>query len=777
MKKLILTLFLIFIGGQGVFGATGSITGTVIDIQTKEPLIGVNVILLDTQIGASTDIEGRYIINNVPVGAYRIRFDYIGYESMLKTDVIVKTARSEIMNAELKQSLIEGEEVVVTAGYFADEERVQPSTIGLSSEEIRRFPGGFEDVVRTVSTLPGVAINNAGGRNDLLVRGGGPSENLFIINGIEVPNINHFGTQGTSTGSLSFVNLDFVQDVTFSTGGFAARYGDKMSSVVSLKMVEDHSKGIESKATVSATQYGADISVPLADRGNIIFSARKSYLDLIFKANGLSFIPIYTDFNLIGHYDLSPKDKLFLISLSAINDIDRDLSTLQNRVENAGILGNEQYQAIAGLSYRRILNSGYLDAVVGTNLFIYGFKQAEPAGDLFFQSDAREREVNFKLEHYWVASKNIGVRGGLSSKSIFYKNNVAFADTIFDRSGNRVPVDFLGVPQTQVVDTTAQKFAGYAELDWNISPKFEINAGVRADYYAFLADKFYPAPRLSFKYKFHPQHSFKLSGGIYHQSPSYVWMTNPNNQSLKALRNSMGVFGWDYLVQDDVRFSVETYYKKYDNLPSGTAPGVNDYVVITNTGTNYGGATEDFQSFGFFDMTSNGTGKSYGVEFLVQKKFSDTPFYGLSSLTINKTELTANNGITYPGQYDQRFILNISGGYKPNTKWEFSAKFRYFTGVPFTPTYAKGDNPKSAMDIQNLPDEYLTGRLDAAHHLDIRVDRYFNFGNSTLTLYVDIQNVYNYNIPLRPSYNSWDNTVESRGGIGILPSIGISYEI
>ncbi len=759
--------------------ARGNITGTVTDQQTKEPLIGVNVLVMDTQLGASTDIEGRYVINNVPVGSYRLRFDYIGYESVIKTDVIVRTARAENVNAELEQSLIEGEEVVVTAGYFADESRVQPSTIGLSQEEIRRFPGGFEDVVRTVSTLPGVAINNAGGRNDLLVRGGGPSENLFVINGIEVPNINHFGTQGTSSGSLSFINLDFVEDVTFSTGGFGARYGDKMSSVLTLDMINNHPGRFEPKLTISATQYGADFETPLGESGNLIFSARKSYLDLIFKAAGLAFVPVYTDFNLIGHYDLSPKDKLFFISLSAINDVDRNLSTLENRVENAGILGNDQYQAIAGLSYRRILNSGYLDAIVGTNLFKYGFKQAEPSGAQFFASDAREREINFKLERYWVAGKSIGVRGGLASKTILYNNSIAFADTIYDRNGNRVPVGLIGVPQEQSVDTTAQKFAGYAELDWNISPQVEINAGIRADYFGFLEDKIYPAPRLSLKYNFHPQHSLKLSGGIYYQSPSYVWVTNPNNKNLKALKNTMGVLGWDYLVQDDTRFSVETYYKKYDNLPSGTVPDLNDYIVITNTGTGYGGATENFQSFGYFDMTSDGHGQSYGIEFLLQKKFSGTPFYGLSSVTINKTELTANNGITYPGQYDQRFILNISGGYKPNPKWEFSAKFRYFTGVPYTPIYPKGSNPSdpTGTQIQNLPEEYLSGRLNAGHHLDVRVDRYFNFGSSTLTLYVDIQNLYNYAIPLRPSYNYWTNTVETTSSIGILPSIGISWEL
>ncbi len=777
MRKILFIFIICLIPTLFAQTPTGEITGTVIDAQTKEPLIGVNVLVLDTNYGASTDVEGRYIIKNVPVGAYRLRFDYIGYESMLKTDAIVRSARAEVVNTELKQSVLEGEEVVVTAGYFAEEGQVQPSTIGLTREEIRRFPGGFEDVVRTVSTLPGVAINNAGGRNDLLVRGGGPSENLFVINGIEVPNINHFGTQGTSSGSLSFVNLDFVQDVTFSTGGFSARYGDKMSSVLTLDMTENHSNKFEPKVTISATQYGADFEQPLGSNGNLIFSARRSYLDLIFKAAGLSFVPVYTDFNLIGHYDLSPKDKLFLISLSAINDVDRDLTTPENRVENSGILGNDQYQAIAGINYRRLLGWGFLDATVGTNLFKYGFSQADTSLTEFFSSNAREREINTKLEHYWVASKSMGLRTGLSSKTILYENNVAFADTILDRSGNRIPIDFLGVPQTSFVNTTAQKFAGYAELDWNVTPKFEINAGLRSDYYGFLQDKLYTAPRLAFRYRFHPQHSFKLSGGTYYQSPSYVWMTNPKNSSLKALKNNMAVLGWDYLVQDDWRLSVETYYKDYDDLPTGITPGLNDYIVITNTGTNFGGASENFESFGYYDMVSNGYGRAYGLEFLIQKKFSDTPFYGLASVTLGKTELTANNGITYPGQYDQRFILNISGGYKPNSKWEFSAKFRYFTGVPFTPIYAKGDNPAGTKDIQNLPEDYLAGRLDAAHHIDVRVDRYFNFGSSTLTVYADIQNFYNYAIPQRPSYNFWDNTITNSSSIGVLPSLGISWEL
>jgi hypothetical protein len=756
--------------------STGSLYGTVISADNKEPLVAANIVILDTQLGTSTDQVGKYRIDNIPVGTYRLRFDYIGFQPVFKTDVVIKSANPAVVNVEMEERILEGEEVRVTAGYFVEEEGVQPSTIGLSREEIRRFPGGFEDVVRTVSTLPGVAINSAGGRNDLLVRGGGPSENLYVINNIQVPNINHFGTQGNSSGSLSFVNLDFVDDVKFSTGGFAARYGDKMSSVLSLTMLEKNPDSFESKLTLSATQYGLDFETPVTENGSLIISARKSYLDLIFKAANLPFIPVYTDYNVLFHYDLSPNDKLFLLGLSAVNNVDRDQSTLENRVTNAGLLDNSQYQGIAGLNYRRSMPHGYLDLTLNSHLFRYRFKQLDENEEVWFKSDADEREYGIKLQHYWIISKYFGLRNGVSVRRIENENTTAFADSVFDRNGNKLPVQALGVPKQTQTDMKTQKYAAFAELDIYPHPNLDINLGVRADYYAFLNRSLYPAPRLSLRYKLHPLHSLRLSGGRYYQSPSYVWVTNPANRSLRALQNNMIVAGWDYLIREDIRMSLEVYRKWYRDLPTGTIPGVSEYIVLTNTGTGFGGREDDFQSFGYFDLVSEAEGRSYGAELLLQKKFSDIPLYGLVSFTLNKSEVIAGNGLTYPGQYDQRFILNLSGGYIFNEKWEIAAKFRYFTGVPFTPVYRPEDNPLGPGEIQNLPAEYLAGRTAAGHHLDIRVDRTFNFSSTTLIAYIDIQNIYNYKIPQRPRYDFWDNSISTSSDIGILPSIGVSYE-
>jgi hypothetical protein len=754
----------------------GLITGKVVDMRTKEPLIGVNVLIVGLSLGASTNESGNFTIRNVPIGTYNLKFNYIGYTTLFKSDIIVKKVKPALLEVELTEGFIEGEEVTVTAGYFIEETMTQPSTLGLSREEIRRFPGGFEDVVRTVSTLPGVSINTSGGRNDLLVRGGGPSENLYVIENIEVPNINHFGTQGFSNGSLSFVNLDYVDNVSFSTGGFKARYGDKMSSVLTLSLANGRNDRFGGKFLISATQYGLNFEGPVSNKGNFIFSARQSYLDLIFKAAGLPFVPVYTDFNFSLKYDLTDRDKLFILGLVAIDRVDRDQSTEENRVTNAGLLDNTQNQYISGLNYRRLLDHGYLDFTLNANLYQYRFSQFDENEVEYFNSKADEQEFNMKLNHFWSVSNTIGIFAGISWKRVLNQNTTLFADTIYDRSGNRIPPSAIGVSPINEIDAKSDKFGAYAEFDWVMSPQISLNAGLRIDYFAFIDNPYFYSPRLSLKYKPLQKHSFRASGGIYHQSPSYVWIVNPFNAKLKALKNQMIIIGWDYLIRNDLRLSVEGYHKRYSDLPTGIIPGITDYLVLTNTGTSFGGNEDDFQSFGYIDLVSVAYGMAYGIDLLLQKKFSDIPCYGQLSFSLGKSEYTAGNGTTYPGVFDQRFIFNLSGGYKFNKNWEISTKFRIFSGVPYTPVYLPSENPIQPGNIQNLPEDYLSTRLETAHHLDFRVDRYFYLGNWTVILFLDIQNIYNYKIPQRPRYDFYNDEIITTSEIGILPSIGFSAE-
>lgn len=754
--------------------AQGIIRGEVTDADNKSGLFGVSVSVLDEENGASTDENGKFEITGLKPGMYRLEFSYIGYQTVIETDLMVMSGRPLIIDVSLSEQLIESEGITVTAGYFNETLNATTSTVGLSREEIRRFPGGFEDVVRTVTTLPGVTVQNDGGRNDLLVRGGGPSENLYIINNIEVPNINHFGTQGNSSGSLSFINLDFIDNVEFSTGGFNARYGDKMSSVMSLETTRGRSDRIGGKALIAATQFGINLEGPVNSMGDFIFSARKSYLDLIFKANGLPFIPTYTDYNLLLDFDLSPKDKIFILGLAAVDRIDRNLDDAEGRVVNAGIMDNTQDQFISGINYRHLMSAGYLDATFSYHRNQYRFAQSDSAGVPYFRSDAGEEELGMKVSGFYGLSKTLRLRLGLSAKSVRNDNQTNFAEFIYDKSGNRIPIAITGLPQKLSSDAVFNKYAAFIEADWNALQKLEINAGVRADYYDPLRREFYLAPRLGVQYQLTPSIKLKSSFGSYFQQPSNVWLINPFNRSLKALRNDMAILGFDYRLYDDTRITVEGYYKQYSNLPTGTISGLNDYYVLTNTGASFGGREDNFQSFGFNNLVSGANGTAYGIEISAQKKFSDTPFYYQFSLSLGKSEFTAGNGKKYPGQYDQRMIFNLAGGYVFDNNWEISGKFRVFTGTPYTPQYRPSENTANPGSVENVPEEYLSERLNTSHHLDIRVDRYFNFTNWTLIVFLDIQNIYNNKLPTRPRYDFWEDEIRTSGGIGILPSIGVS---
>ena len=764
--------------GQGLISPAqaepvSKIIGQVTDASTGEPIAGVNIVVLDSELGAATDNKGIFSIDNISPGTYRLQFSYVGYSQIIRTDVVVISVRPTELLEQLTPSAVEGEVVTIQAGLFRRELKAPTSTVSLAREEIRRFPGGFEDVVRTVSTLPGVAVVSDGGRNDLLVRGGGPSENLYIINEMEVPNINHFGSQGSSSGSLSFVNLDFVDRVDFSTGGFGAAYGDKLSSVLGLNLRPARSDRWGGKATISATQFGLNIEGPLSGNGGMVFSARKSYLDLIFRAAGLAFIPVYTDFNMALNYDLTPRDKLFVIGLMAIDKVERDQSSSKNRVQNAGIMDNTQNQAIGGISYRHIGRSSLTNLSVNLNTNHFLFSQVDSGLVEYFKSDAWENELVLKGSTKLSLSSEDDLLVGLTHKNSWTETNTSFADTIYNSSGRKVPRSLIGLPATLSSDDTKAKSGAYVSWERKLSERWSGTIGLRGDYYGYIDEPFYPSARTSLTYQATPRTQIKGSFGRYYQSPAYVWVANPLNKGLKALRNDMGVLGVTYLVREDINMTGEVYYKQYADLPTGATPGT-DYIVLTNSGVGYGGREDNFGSFGFIPLTSKGKGYAYGVEISAKKKYAPpSNHYAQAALSIGRSRYTAANGVEYPGQFDQTVIFSASGGFKPNPRWEYTTKFRIWTGAPYTPIYRPAENNGN---LQKLPDEYLSKRLSVGHSLDVRVERRFNWERLTLITFIDIQNLYNNKIELRPTYDFWDDTISNSSAIAILPSIGISAE-
>jgi hypothetical protein len=747
--------------------------GTVTDAKTKEALVGVSVVIKNYNFGATTDETGLYEIQFQKAGDYIIELSYVGYKTLTVNNLKIRSSKPLTINVEMEEDIFSSDVVEVRGSYFTSQERIEVSTLNLSQEEIRRFPGGFEDVVRTVSTLPGVSINVDQGRNDLLVRGGGPSENLFIVNNIEIPNINHFGTQGGGSGSLSYINLDFIEDVRFSTGGFSAQYGDKLSSVLNLDLTEGRRDRFGGKATLAATQLGLNLEGPISDKSSYLFSIRKSYLDWIFKASGVPFVPVYSDINFIYNQSFENNNKLSFISFITSDHTSKDLTNEENRVFNAALMNNRQQQFVNGVNYRHMLSKGYLDLTANVNVQRFKFSQDDQNVVQYFKNNSEEVEYITKAQYFHQFSKRFAFRTGAQFKAIENNSTTAFADTVVDRSGNRVYYTELGLSNKNLSEgVSATKYSLFTEVDLTFG-NLEVLLGLRLDHYGFINEKNYLVPRVNAKYALNNRTSIKASAGRYAQAPSYVWVQNPSNKDLVALKNDMFVLGIEHYLSTDLKLSFEAYTKRYSDLPTGAIAGVNDYLVLTNTGAGFGGRGDNFGSFGYQPLKSAASGKAYGFEFFMQKKYSDTPYYGQLSLSYNKSDVTAGNGNVYPTIFDQRFIFNLSGGYKFSERWEASGKFRFYSGRPFTPIYNPSQN---GGNLQNIPDEYLSDRLANGHQLDVRVDRFAYYENFTLIYYLDIQNVYNQEQPRPDQFDFYTNDFRESRAVRILPSIGISFE-
>ncbi|MCJ7553087.1 MAG: TonB-dependent receptor plug domain-containing protein, partial [Ignavibacteriaceae bacterium] len=659
---------------------------------------------------------------------------------------------------ELNTKAIEFEGIVIKSDYFGKNPFEVNSVRTFGYEEIRRSPGGFEDVVRALSVLPGVAQADAG-RNDLIVRGGAPSENLYLVNGIEVPNINHFGTQGATGGPLSFINLDFVKETSFSTGGFSSLYGDKLSSVLSIDLRNGRNDRLGGKATISATQFGLNAEGPLFNEiSSFIFSARRSYLDFIFKAADFAFVPEYYDVLTKADFRIDNDNSLSFLFISAFDNVKFFNDTEDQRFDNSRILGSDQIQYVAGFSYRRLIEKGFFNISLSRNYTDFNTRQRDSLLNPIFTNKSKEEENNLRADVVYKLNNTSEINIGGSVKLIEFDADILFP-TFITSFGDSLPITSLNKSENFL------KLGSY--FNFNFSPLYRLttNFGVRADYFNAIKTKTYLSPRFSTSFRLTEITNLNFSTGIYYQSPSYIWLiADERNRNLKNVKVNQYVLGFDHRLNEDALLNVEGFYKYYSNYPTSL---VRPYLVLANTGAGFSGSDDNYSSFGLEPLLSEGFGNARGVELSIQKKLSQTPYYGILSLTYSETGFTALDGIERPGSYDQNWIFNLSGGYKFNEHWEVSTKFRFASGRPYTPFNSDG--------TQNIV-EYNTKRMRSTHSLDIRVDRRWFFTDWTLITYIDIQNIYNRNNLSGIRWDVREQRVDESSSIGILPSIGISAE-
>lgn len=741
MKKNV--LFLLLLGLLTTVSAqpTHRIKGTVIDKASRQPLEFINVLVLGLGRGGVTDAEGHFNIGEVPPGIYRLQASAVGYKTILTPEYIVST-KDLTIQIETEENLTELEGVTVTASPFR---RDPESPVGLriiGLQEIEKSPGANRDISRIVQSYPGVAFSPAGYRNDLIVRGGSPSENRFYLDGVEIPNINHFSTQGASGGPVGIINADLIREVNFYTGAFPTDRGNAMSSVLDFKLRDGDMERNSLKATLGASEVSLASNGHIRKKTSYLVSVRQSYLQFLFDMLGLPFLPTFTDAQFKLKTRFNANNELTILGLGGIDNM--KLNTKLDGEKAEYILSYlpkiQQETFTLGAVYRHYAGI-HVQSVVVSHSYLnnrntkYLNNDESSTDNLSLKLRSVEQETKFRIENTSTFG-NWKINFGANLDYSQY-TNTTFQRVYIDEGRTFDYHTYLGMWRWGIFGTI-----NYATTD----ERFTASLGVRTDANNFssgmkgMGDQL--SPRLSLSYRLTDGLYLSGNAGLYYQLPPYTGLGFKDNNGawvnkyLRYMSVSQESLGLSWHPRNTFELSAEGFYKQYDKIPFSIADGIplackgNDYGVIGNEA-----------------LSSTAQGRAYGIEilmkWLIAKKLNLA-----SSFTLFKSEYRNNKQSEYiASAWDNRYIFNMSGTYNFPHNWSLGMKISCIGGAPYTPYDVEKSSLVTAWNAQGRPyydyTKYNTGRLPAFGQLDVRVDKTFYLKRCMLGFYIDLQNVTN----------------------------------
>jgi hypothetical protein len=743
----------------------GALSGTVVDRGTRQPVADAQVGVIGTALTAITDAAGRFTIANVPVGTRSIRVVRIGSRPAIAADLRVNPGRPTQAAVTLEAAPSQLSSVRVVGGASTgDVPRAMPnSRITMSYEEIRRSPGAVGDVSRLVQAMPGVLTGNDT-RNDIIARGGSPIENLMLIDGIEVPNINHFAGQGTTGGPIGMINNELVRDATFLAGGFGPKYGNRLSSVLDISLREGNADRWRSEFDMSTAGAGLIAEGPLGSRATFIMSARQSFLDLLAPALGLTAVPYTTNFQIKTAIHADARNELSLVGLGGFDRI--DFSSIATDTDDPDPPGTTRVRGdrwTGGLSWQRLLGThgvGTLRLSGSTSANAVRVRDDAFTTGPVFDNAARENEYTARYDLQLAFPQLADVSAGVSAKHIRLRSALSSpfgVNNPFSAAPGRVdPID---------VDVSAggNITAGYVELSRTLG-RVGLTGSTRVDHFA-RAKATRRSPRASATVRLTDALALSGTWARYHQQVPLVYTVNvAANTDLAPMQAEHGVLSARWTPRADLVFSVEAFDKQYRDYPvARNYPQLS----LANTGDQIG-----IQEL-IFPMTSSGTGRSRGIELFAQKKLTSTT-YGQIGYTRSRVEHRALDGVWRAGGYDAPNLLTAILGAKRGTRWEFSTRASYSSGRPRSPLNQSASRSQNRLvfDIMQLNRE----RTPAYARLDVRVDRRFAVGGTWLSTYFEIQNVTNRENRSVQQWNAKTNRVEWQPQVALLPVVGLNWK-
>lgn len=792
MKKLSVILLVLIISSS-VFAQKGTIKGRIFNAKTNQPIEFGAILIQGTDIGSTSDLDGNFIFTGIDPGFKKLLVRSVGFETTISSEIQVQGNQIVFVDIPVLESTFQLGEVVVRQNLNIKRIESPISVLSIGVQEIEKSAGANRDVSKVVQALPGVGATDPN-RNDLIVRGGGPSENVFYLDGIEIPVINHFATQGASGGAVGVINPDFVREINFYTGAFPANRTNALSSVMEIKQKDGSKDRIHSKLSVGASDAALTIDGPIGEKSTFIVSARQSYLQFLFKAIGLPFLPTYNDFQLKYKYEIDKKNEISFIGIGAIDDL-----VLNTELQNTGTESQKylltylpiykQWNYTVGITYKHFGEKNIDNWVISRNMLRnnnFKFQNNDEVAAIKTQdylSDEAENKLRFERDYPYLPIK---LKVGAGIRYSHYTNET------FRR------VFFGGVSNVLNYSTELNLF-GYQAFaqasDEYLDDKLKLSFGVNVIGNNFNENMKNPlnqfSPRLSASYAISDNVDFNANIGRYAQQPAYTTMGFKNsagvfvnqNENLKYIISNQAIAGFEYRPAEKVRLSIEGFYKQYLQYPLSVLEGIS----IASQGGSFG-------QIGDEEIVSTGKGRAYGFEVLF-KIMEMENLNVTSTYTYFRSEFTDKDNVYRSSSWDTKHLFNLIASYKLPKNWNIATRWRFVGGAPYSPIDLDKSSLKAAWDITNQPyvdySKFNSLSLPNSHQLDIRIDKEFYFKKWVLNLYTDIQNAYIFKTQSAPIYTNKDlngdvaekdannyqlRALEDNFGGTILPTIGLIFK-
>lgn len=728
----------------------GVLKGVVRDAYTNEPLPFVNVVVVNTPNGMVADSLGRFEFANLSAGFVQVQASLLGYLPKVSEQILVYQTKPNYIQLALEQSDQSLAEVTVQGALFKTQPESPLSVRNIGIELIEKSAGANRDISKVVQSLPGVG-GTVSFRNDLIVRGGGPSENRFFLDGIEIPNLNHFSTQGASGGPVGILNVDFIREVYFYSSAFPSGRGNALSSVFDIKQIDGNTDKPSFKATVGASELSLSANTPVGEKTTLLVSARRSYLQFLFKALDLPFLPTFNDFQFRSETRLNSKNELILLGIGAIDQFELNKGVSRTE-ESEYILSylpvNKQWSYTLGGAYKHYFRNSFLTVVASRNHLnnlAYKFTDnvARPENQMYdYVSD--EVENKFRIEYAArPAGWNITTGAGVDLSDYYNRTY----NKAFDQNGfyeRRYQSD-LATTHWYAFGNAGKTFGAGA---LTVSVGFRMDA---SDYDSEMNNLLNQlSPRVAVSARVAGDLYANVHAGRYFQRPAYTTLGYRNadgvlvnrQNGLKYMYADHFVAGLEYRLNGHTRITAEGFYKKYNQYPFSVA----DSVSLASKGG-------DFGVFGDEEVFSNSRGRTYGFEFYATQRAPGGHSFILS-YTFVRSEFANYQGVYLPSAWDSRHLLTLTAGKSFGKGWDLGLKWRFVGGLPYSPYDLDRSEIVEAWNARGR--EYIDFsrfnalRSDAFHQMDVRIDKAYVFSKWQLGIYLDIQNLYNFRLTEAP---------------------------